>query len=193
VARELTENQLQRVIAVKAVVAEAQREQGCHRLDPAHDQSDDIERGLVSVVQVLEYEHAWCASAQLGEHRPGDVVGPRVAFHQHGELTAAPTSAAGSISGPSGRGVKSGSQVPHRTDAAGPRRAAWVSRWRSRWDHRADPNMRQHDRPPRMARGVVDRENAGPNLEEASDERHHFDRERDDRDGRGRVCRRRPH
>jgi hypothetical protein len=88
VAGQLTEHESERVITMQAVVAKTQRQDGRNRLDPTDHQPDNIERGLVGVVQVLEHQNARRPTPQLTKQRPRDLVGPRVALHQHRQLAA---------------------------------------------------------------------------------------------------------
>jgi len=73
---------------MQTVVAEAQRDEHGGRLDPAGKDSDDIERGLVGPVNVLEHEHAGRTPAELGQERPGNLVGPRAPLDEDRELAA---------------------------------------------------------------------------------------------------------
>jgi hypothetical protein len=102
------------MIAMQAVVAKAQSDESRDRLNPTHHQPDDIERGLVRVMKVLEHEHARGASAQLRDSAPATSWG-RASLSTR-IASSPPISAAGSSRGPSGRGVNSGSHVPHRTE-----------------------------------------------------------------------------
>jgi hypothetical protein len=84
-AHELAEQDAQLLGAVEFVVAVGgERERGDGG-DPRDEQADDVERRLVSPVQVLEDEHGRRAAAQLVEQRGGDVVRARRPGHELGE------------------------------------------------------------------------------------------------------------
>jgi len=76
-----------RVVSVELVIPEARdHECGC-ALDPAPDEPEDVERGLVRPVDVLEDQDGR-AVLELGHQRRDDVVRPRARLDEPAEIPA---------------------------------------------------------------------------------------------------------
>jgi hypothetical protein len=94
------------------LVAVAHEDEGGNALYPAPEQANDVERCLVRPVDIFDDEHGRGISAELAHQRGRDLVG--FASLWTSASNSPPVDCATSISGPSGRGVKSASQAPQR-------------------------------------------------------------------------------
>ena len=117
--RQLAQDERQRVRAVELVVAIAGEHERGDRVDLARQQAQHVERRLVGPVQVLEHEDRRAAPAS--SRISAAVTSCGLASRETSSASSPPVASATSNSGPSGPGVRSPSQAPHRTRAASPR------------------------------------------------------------------------
>ncbi len=83
---QLAEHDPQRVAQLELVVAVGRDDEGGLRVHLARDEAQDVERRRVGPVQVLEHEDRGRAAPQLVEQGGRDLVGPRGARRDLGEL-----------------------------------------------------------------------------------------------------------
>jgi hypothetical protein len=87
---QLSEHDPERMRTVQLVVAVAGHDQGRHRLHPAGEQPQDVERRLVRPVHVFEDEHGRDPRAQLPRERRHHLVRHRTTLDDRLELAAGP-------------------------------------------------------------------------------------------------------
>ena len=83
---ELAEQDAQRVAAVESLVAIAENHEQRHGLDPARDETDDVQRRLVRPVHVLDNKNGGSARQPRQQCR-GQTVGRHVLLQELRELT----------------------------------------------------------------------------------------------------------
>ena len=86
--RELAEQQLERVACAELVVPEAHGDRRGHRVDPAREQAQHVERRLVGAVDVLEHEQRRRLRRELDDERVGELVERRAAPERVGQPAA---------------------------------------------------------------------------------------------------------
>ena len=111
---ELSDHDSQRLGAVELVVAVAGEDERGNGLDASSDQPEDVERGLVRSVDILDNQHRRAVALELANEPGHDLVRPGALPRSPSPQVAADGSAI-SAKGPSGRGVKSGSHAPQST------------------------------------------------------------------------------
>ena len=120
-AAELPEHRAECVLPRELVVAVRRKYERRHRRHPADEHPEHVERSLVRPVKILEHE---CrrSPCQLAQKRSRDLVRLRALFDERLHL-AAGLRRRRPRTGPSGRGVNSGSHAPHMNLGCAPCRA----------------------------------------------------------------------
>ena len=117
-AGQLPEHRPQRVRWVQAVIAIREYQQRRHRIDPPRAQPQHIQRRLIRPMQILNHHHRRRPPIQLVHQRTRHLVWLAAGFDLLAQLAFYDSSDVNS--GPSGRGVNSGSHVAHNTRTAPP-------------------------------------------------------------------------
>ena len=73
-ARELTQEQSERIRAAHLLVPKARHDQRRHPIDPSHDQPEHVEGCLVRPVDVLHHHHGGPLAGELAQDRDGHVM-----------------------------------------------------------------------------------------------------------------------